>query len=254
MIRTMSVSNFASLTHPQRVRYLYKLILRLHRALPPDMAELGNRYVREEFRKHKNSPPAFIRSFMVEWSDASTVIELTASSLSPRFRLRTSGDAETTAAGYAGVSIVLSEQVEASLLDWIPVDSRLYAVRLATSARESRGSEVRRTPFILSAYALTDCSFELAKDSFYDALGAPLQQAESSDIFVVVGNMNAQRYAIELSKQVRNLPRSDSKECVYLGKVLDESQLKYFNEAQLEQLLELAKEIHSPAKPSEAAP
>ncbi|TGZ62446.1 hypothetical protein CRM22_007432 [Opisthorchis felineus] len=126
----MSVSNFASLTHPQRVRYLYKAILRLHRALPPDMAELGNRYVREEFQKHKNSPPEFIRSFMVEWS----------------------------------------------------------------------------------------------------------------------------RYAVELSKQVRYLPRSDSEGCVYLGKVLDESQLKYFNEAQLKQLLELAKEIHSPTNSSEATP
>ncbi|GAA52464.1 Succinate dehydrogenase assembly factor 3, mitochondrial [Clonorchis sinensis] len=126
----MSVSNFTSLTHPQRVRYLYKSILRLHRALPPDMAELGNRYVREEFRKHKNSSPEFIHSFMVEWS----------------------------------------------------------------------------------------------------------------------------RYAVELSKQVRNLPRSDSEEYVNIGKVLDESQLKYFNEAQLEQLLELAKEIHSPANSSGAAP
>ncbi|GAA53535.1 hypothetical protein CLF_110434 [Clonorchis sinensis] len=34
--------------------------------------------------------------------DASTVIELTAPSLSSRFRLRTSGDAEAAAAGYAG--------------------------------------------------------------------------------------------------------------------------------------------------------
>ncbi|GAA50796.1 hypothetical protein CLF_105051 [Clonorchis sinensis] len=103
--------------------------------------------------------------------DASTVIELTAPSLSSRFRLRTSGDAEAAAAGYAGVGIVLSERAEASLLDWIPVDSRLCAVRLATSVRESRGSEVHRTLFIVSAYAPTDCSSESAKDSFYDALG-----------------------------------------------------------------------------------
>ncbi|GAA47496.1 hypothetical protein CLF_100435 [Clonorchis sinensis] len=42
--------------------------------------------------------------------DASTLIELTAPSLSSRFRLRTSGDAEAAAAGYAGVGIVLSER------------------------------------------------------------------------------------------------------------------------------------------------
>ncbi|KER29533.1 hypothetical protein T265_13342, partial [Opisthorchis viverrini] len=65
--------------------------------------------------------------------DASTVIELTAPSLSSRFRLRPSGDAEAAAPGHAGVGIVLSERAEASLVDWIPLDSRLGAVRLATS-------------------------------------------------------------------------------------------------------------------------
>ncbi|KER26023.1 hypothetical protein T265_06658 [Opisthorchis viverrini] len=70
-------------------------------------------------------------------SETRTQDELTAPSLSSRFRLRTSGDAEAAAAGYAGVGTVLSKQAEASLLDWIPVNSRLCAVRLATSVRES---------------------------------------------------------------------------------------------------------------------
>ncbi|KER20298.1 hypothetical protein T265_15351, partial [Opisthorchis viverrini] len=99
--------------------------------------------------------------------------------------------------GYAGVGIVLSEQTEVYLLDWMPVDSRLCAVRLATSVRESRGSEVHRTLFIVSAYAPTDCSSESAKDSFYDALGALLQQAKSSDIVVVAGDMNAQTVPLQ---------------------------------------------------------
>ncbi|KER21647.1 hypothetical protein T265_10068 [Opisthorchis viverrini] len=124
--------------------------------------------------------------------DASTVSELTAHSLSSRFRLCTSGDAEATAAGYAGLGIVLSERAEGSLLGWIPVDSRLCAVRLATSVRESRESEVHRTLFIVSAYDPADCSPESVKDNFYDALGVLLQQAKSSDIVVVAGDMNAQ--------------------------------------------------------------
>ncbi|CAL8076954.1 unnamed protein product [Calicophoron daubneyi] len=62
----------ASMNHAQRVRFLYKAILQLHRALPPELAELGNKYVREEFRKHKNAKPEFIRSFMVEWSRYAT--------------------------------------------------------------------------------------------------------------------------------------------------------------------------------------
>ncbi|KER28215.1 hypothetical protein T265_04891 [Opisthorchis viverrini] len=107
---------------------------------------------------------------------ASVVIKQTAPSLSYRFRLRTSGDAKAAVAGYAG----------------IPVDSRLCAGRLATLVRESRGSEVHRTLFIVSAYAPTACSSESGRDSFYDALDALQQQAKSSDIVVVAGDMNAQ--------------------------------------------------------------
>ena len=51
---------------------------------------------------------------------------------------------------------------------------------------------VSRCLFIVSAYAPTNCSSEAAKDSFYDALNALLQRAESSDIVVVAGGMNAQ--------------------------------------------------------------
>ncbi|KER25788.1 hypothetical protein T265_14147, partial [Opisthorchis viverrini] len=108
------------------------------------------------------------------------------------FRLRLSGAAEAAATGYAGVGIVLSERVEASLLNWIPDDSRPCAVSLATSVRESRGSWVHRVLFIVSAYSPTDCSSESAKDSFYYALGALLHQAKSPGIVVVADDMNAQ--------------------------------------------------------------
>ena len=124
--------------------------------------------------------------------DANTIIELTAPSLSTRFFLRTSGDSEAVAAGCAGVGIVLSHRAERSLLDWIPVDSRLCAVRLATSVKLSREREVTRCLFVVSAYAPTNCSSDAVKDSFYDALGALLQRAKSSDIVVIAGDMNAQ--------------------------------------------------------------
>ncbi|KER25885.1 hypothetical protein T265_06740 [Opisthorchis viverrini] len=124
--------------------------------------------------------------------DASTVIELTGPSVSTRFRLRTSGDPEAASVGYAGVDIVLSHRAEVSLLDWIPVDSRLCAVRLATSVKESHKRQVDRCLFIVSAYAPTDCSSDTVKDRFYDALNALLRRAKSSDIVVVAGDMNAQ--------------------------------------------------------------
>ena len=124
--------------------------------------------------------------------DASTIIELTAPSVSSAFRLRTSGDTVAAAAGYAGVGIVLSDRAEKALCDWIPVNSRLCAVRLATSVKTARNREANRCLFIVSAYAPTNCSPDATKDQFYDDLGGLLRLARSSDIIVVAGDMNAQ--------------------------------------------------------------
>ncbi|GAA48940.1 metastasis-associated protein MTA3 [Clonorchis sinensis] len=55
--------------------------------------------------------------------DASAVVELTAPSLSTRFRTRSSGDLEATAAKCARVGAYLSHRVEGSLLGWTPVGS-----------------------------------------------------------------------------------------------------------------------------------
>ena len=69
--------------------------------------------------------------------DSSVFTELTAPSVSSRFWLSTSGDPEAAATGSAGVAIVLSSRAEGCLLDWIPVISRLCAVRLAISVEFS---------------------------------------------------------------------------------------------------------------------
>ncbi|KER22412.1 hypothetical protein T265_09491 [Opisthorchis viverrini] len=100
--------------------------------------------------------------------------------------------AEAAAAGCVGVCIVLSHGAEVSLLDWIPVDNRLCAVRLATSVKESHKRQVDRCLFIVSAYAPTDYSSDAIKDRFYDGLNALLRRTKSSDIAVVPGDMNAQ--------------------------------------------------------------
>ena len=117
---------------------------------------------------------------------------MTALSVSSRFWLRTSGDPVAAAADSAGVGIVLSSRAEGCLLDWIPVNSCLCAVRLATSVDISHGCAVPRCLFIVSAYAPTNCSSDAVKDSFYDALGALLRRVKSSDIVVVAGDMNMQ--------------------------------------------------------------
>jgi len=55
-------------THVQRVRRLYKLILRLHRGLPAEMRSLGDDYVRVEFKRHKDAQQQFVPVFMQEWT------------------------------------------------------------------------------------------------------------------------------------------------------------------------------------------
>ncbi|KAK0180474.1 hypothetical protein PV327_006112 [Microctonus hyperodae] len=54
-------------SHIQRVRILYKTILKLHRGLPAEMQSLGNNYVRDEFRRHKNCNSSQTDIFMNEW-------------------------------------------------------------------------------------------------------------------------------------------------------------------------------------------
>ena len=110
---------------------------------------------------------------------------MTAPSVSSRFWLRTSGDPEAAATGSVGVGIVLSSTAEGCLLDWIPVNSRLCAARLATSVEVSHGCKVPRCLFIVSTYAPTNCSSDAVKGSFYDALGALLRRTKGSDIVVV---------------------------------------------------------------------
>ncbi|GAA48344.1 hypothetical protein CLF_101492 [Clonorchis sinensis] len=52
-----------------------------------------------------------------------------------RFLLRTSGDADAAATGYAGVCVVLRYRAEASLLAWTPVNSRNICVRKSRTPR-----------------------------------------------------------------------------------------------------------------------
>uniref|UniRef100_A0A182PPU3 Succinate dehydrogenase assembly factor 3 n=1 Tax=Anopheles epiroticus TaxID=199890 RepID=A0A182PPU3_9DIPT len=56
------------MNHAQKVRVLYKTILRLHRGLPVALQELGNNYVKEEFKRHKTCSPMESQKFMSEWA------------------------------------------------------------------------------------------------------------------------------------------------------------------------------------------
>lgn len=57
----------ATSAHVSKVRSLYKRILVLHRFLPIDLKALGDQYVKDEFRRHKNAANEEVKSFMKEW-------------------------------------------------------------------------------------------------------------------------------------------------------------------------------------------
>ncbi|CAH8613030.1 unnamed protein product, partial [Schistosoma mattheei] len=94
--------------------------------------------------------------------------------------------------GLAGVGIALSMRAEQALLEWIPVNSRLCAVRLNGYVRTRKDRDTRRCLFVVSAYAPTDCSSDEVKDEFYRKLSELLQKAKRSDIVLVAGDFNAQ--------------------------------------------------------------
>ncbi|KAL5010422.1 hypothetical protein ScPMuIL_012727 [Solemya velum] len=50
-----------------QVRALYKGILRLHRGLPRDLKAIGDQYVKEEFRLHKDVSSEEGAVFLEEW-------------------------------------------------------------------------------------------------------------------------------------------------------------------------------------------
>ncbi|KAJ1354283.1 hypothetical protein KIN20_011166 [Parelaphostrongylus tenuis] len=59
-----------TITQPKRYAlYLYKRILRLHYGLPPQARMMGDVYVKDEFRRHKDAAPEHSAIFLNEWTD-----------------------------------------------------------------------------------------------------------------------------------------------------------------------------------------
>ena len=54
-----------------QVRKLYKTILKLHRGLPPELAYMGDKYVKDEFKRHKQATPEQTLTFMESWAVSS---------------------------------------------------------------------------------------------------------------------------------------------------------------------------------------
>jgi len=150
--------------------------------------------------------------------DSSRVIDLKVPSQTTCYKLRTSGDVQAAAAGQAGVGIVLSSAAESALLNWIPVNSRLCAIRIASGVGVSVRRSTKRSLFVISAYAPTNCSSDTIKDEFYDSLRNLLNLSRSSDIVILTGDFNAQVGLLGENEQTLggrygiDSPRSDNGE------------------------------------------
>ncbi|KER28000.1 hypothetical protein T265_05049 [Opisthorchis viverrini] len=125
------------------------------------------------------------------------------------------GDPQAAAAGCAGVGIVLSHRAEVSLLDWIPVDSRLCEVHLATSVKESHKREANRCIFVVSAYSPVVCKSDAVVRSFYDTLNALLRRGGEVEILGAcaapgpsngICNQIATIFEISRNMYIRNAP------------------------------------------------
>jgi len=55
--------------HVRRVKTLYKTLLKLHRGLPVEAKVIGDAYVREEFKLHKNVSEKEALVFIKEWTE-----------------------------------------------------------------------------------------------------------------------------------------------------------------------------------------
>ena len=91
--------------------------------------------------------------------DSSEVLQIRSPSVASKslFHVRLSGDSVASSSGLAGVGVALSARAEAALIDWIPINSRLCAVRLESSIKVRRNRREKRCLFVISAYDPTDC-------------------------------------------------------------------------------------------------
>ncbi|KAH9584754.1 hypothetical protein MS3_00006241 [Schistosoma haematobium] len=125
--------------------------------------------------------------------DSSEVLQIRSTSVTSKslFYVRLFRDPVASSSGLAGVGVTLSARAEAALVDWIPINSRLCAVRLESSIKV-RNRREKLCLFVISAYAPTDCSPDAIKDEFYHQLSVFLQKVRSTDIVVLAGDLSAQ--------------------------------------------------------------
>ncbi|KAL4229487.1 acetate non-utilizing protein 9 [Mactra antiquata] len=78
-----------SINHVGQIRALYKALLKLHRGLPFHLQALGDQYVKDEFKRHKECTTKEADIFVNEWTKYYLTL---AKQLSARKKEQTIGD------------------------------------------------------------------------------------------------------------------------------------------------------------------
>ncbi|CAH8570292.1 unnamed protein product [Schistosoma curassoni] len=107
--------------------------------------------------------------------DSGEVLQIRSPSVASKglFYVRLSGDPVASSIGLAGVDVALSARAEAALIDRIPINSRLCAVRLESSIKVRRNRLEKQCLFVISAYAPADCSPDAIKDVLPPVICSP---------------------------------------------------------------------------------
>ncbi|XP_011196936.2 succinate dehydrogenase assembly factor 3, mitochondrial [Zeugodacus cucurbitae] len=111
------------LTHAQKVRILYKTILRLHRGLPEELRDLGDKYARDEFRRHLTCSPMEAQLFITEWAKYAVTITS---------QLGLKGKAKGT----------IGDQLETSTVEMLKDDQVIQLYELMLAARGIEGETI----------------------------------------------------------------------------------------------------------------
>lgn len=120
-----------------------------------------------------------------ETQDPSKLLQIHSLSVASKnlFYARLSRDPVESSSAFVGVGVTTSARAEAAPIDRISINSRLCAVRLESPMKMRRNRREKQCLFIVSAYALTDCSPDVIKNEFYHQLS---DQQRASSYFTPV--------------------------------------------------------------------
>lgn len=98
---------------------------------------------------------------------------------------------EFATSSLVGVDVAFSERVQATLLEWIPFDGQLRAIKRRSPSKINCHRSHRCNLLVVSANEPTDFKAGALNDCFYQRLHNLLRTGKRGDIVIFAGDMNA---------------------------------------------------------------